>query len=138
MLLIVPYVYFTFRPANFLEGSRDFLLIGLVFVSVLLHELGHLLLARLHGVPFYVAAPWSTVDLGCPSGLAIPIVERASDEVTRFGGKLVAPEGVRARHPAFDVTRAGYVTALFTERGIADPPGPDELERLARSPAPQA
>ncbi len=99
---------------------------------------GHACLARLHGVPFYVAAPWSTVDLGCPSGLAIPIEERASDEVTRFGGKLVAPEGVRARHPAFDVTRAGYVTALFTERGIADPPGPDELERLARSPAPQA
>ena len=58
MLLIVPYVYFTFRPANFLEGSRDFLLIGLVFVSVLLHELGHLLLARLHGVRVASVVLW--------------------------------------------------------------------------------
>ncbi|UQA60061.1 S-methyl-5-thioribose-1-phosphate isomerase [Polyangium aurulentum] len=78
-------------------------------------------LAKHHGVPFYVAAPWSTVDLATPYGDAIPIEERSRDEVARIGGALLLPEGVPARHPAFDVTPASLVTAIFTERGEHDP-----------------
>lgn len=78
-------------------------------------------LARHHGVPFYVAAPWSTVDLGTPDGEAIPIEERSADEVAVIAGQRMVPEGVRARHPAFDVTPAALVTAIFTERGEVAP-----------------
>lgn len=78
-------------------------------------------LARAHGVPFYVAAPWSTVDLDTPDGDAIPIEERSRDEVALIGGRRVVPEGVAARHPAFDVTPAELVTAIFTERGELAP-----------------
>jgi methylthioribose-1-phosphate isomerase len=88
-------------------------------------------LARAHDVPFYVAAPWSTVDLGCPSGDAIPIERRADAEVTAWAGVRTAPEGVRVDNPAFDVTPASLIRALFTERGEASPPGPATLERLA-------
>lgn len=74
-------------------------------------------LARMHGVPFYVAAPWSTVDLATPDGSRIPIEERSRDEVARVGGATLIPDGVGARHPAFDVTPASLITAIFTERG---------------------
>jgi methylthioribose-1-phosphate isomerase len=93
-------------------------------------------LAQLHGVPFHVAAPWSTVDLACASGEAIPIEERSAREVThlRFADRELAigPEGVGARHPAFDVTPARLVRAIFTERGAASPPGESSLAALAR------
>ncbi|MCC6556323.1 MAG: S-methyl-5-thioribose-1-phosphate isomerase, partial [Polyangiaceae bacterium] len=78
-------------------------------------------LARHHGIPFYVAAPWSTIDLATPDGAAIPIEERSSGEVAVIAGRRVVPEGVRARHPAFDVTPAELVTAIFTERGELAP-----------------
>lgn len=78
-------------------------------------------LAKEHERPFYVAAPWSTVDLACPDGMAIPIEERASSEVTRIGDREFAPEGVHARYPGFDVTPARLVTAIFTERGAVKP-----------------
>src|SRR5207302_1992560 len=82
-------------------------------------------LAHLHDVPFYVAAPWSTVDLACPSGAEIPIEERSEREVTHLftadGEIAIAPEGVGARNPAFDVTPAKYVRAIFTERGALAP-----------------
>ncbi len=78
-------------------------------------------LARAHRIPFYVAAPWSTVDLATPSGDSIPIEERSRDEVARIGGRSILPEGVGARHPAFDVTPAELVTAIFTERGELAP-----------------
>lgn len=74
-------------------------------------------LAKMHGVPFYVAAPWSTVDLATPDGSGIPIEERSRDEVARIGGATLVPDGVGARHPAFDVTPAELITAIFTERG---------------------
>lgn len=79
-------------------------------------------LAERHGVPFYVAAPWSTVDLACATGADIPIEERAPAEVTHFSfgpGEpvAIAPAGVSARNPSFDVTDAALVTAIFTERG---------------------
>lgn len=79
-------------------------------------------LARAHDLPFYVAAPLSTVDLATPSGKEIPIEQRSSDEVTHFAGRRIAPEGVRALHPAFDVTPNTLVTAIVTERGALRPP----------------
>jgi methylthioribose-1-phosphate isomerase len=78
-------------------------------------------LARAHGVPFYVAAPWSTVDLATPDGDHIPIEERSRDEVARVGGAQLVPDGVGVRHPAFDVTPAALVTAIITERGVHAP-----------------
>ncbi len=88
-------------------------------------------LAHAHRIPFYVAAPWSTVDLACPDGAAIPIEQRHEDEVLSFAGAVVAPAGVRADNPAFDVTPARLVTALFTERGEAKPPSEETLAALA-------
>jgi methylthioribose-1-phosphate isomerase len=84
--------------------------------------------ARAHHVPFYVAAPWSTVDLATLDGNAIPIEERSRDEMARIGDRLVVPEGVGVRHPAFDVTPASLVTAIFTERGESLP---SEIANLA-------
>ena len=83
---------------------------------------GLAVLARHHDIPFYVAAPWSTFDPSLATGAGIPIEERGSDEVVRIFGRLVAPEGVPARYPAFDVTPAGLVTAIVTERGVLRPP----------------
>jgi methylthioribose-1-phosphate isomerase len=75
-------------------------------------------LAREHGIPFYVAAPWSTIDLSTADGDAIPIEERNAREVTHVGSHQLAPEGARVRNPSFDVTPAKYITAIITERGI--------------------
>ncbi|HTM44417.1 MAG TPA: S-methyl-5-thioribose-1-phosphate isomerase [Polyangiaceae bacterium] len=74
--------------------------------------------ARAHNIPFYVAAPWSTVDLSCPSGADIPIEERAASELTQRGDVRVVPTDVGVRNPAFDVTPARLVTAIFCERGV--------------------
>lgn len=79
------------------------------------------LLARAHDVPFYVAAPWSTVDLATPNGAAIPIEERAALEVTHARGHRVVPDGVGVYNPAFDVTPADLVAAIITERGAFAP-----------------
>jgi len=86
-------------------------------------------LARENNVPFYVAAPLSTLDLSIPSGESIPIEERAADEVTHFRGVRIAPD-VDAAHPAFDVTPARLITGIITERGVASPPYRDSLARL--------
>jgi methylthioribose-1-phosphate isomerase len=90
------------------------------------------ILAKEHGVPFYVAAPISTVDLATSDGGKIPIEQRNSKEVTHFAGKQVAPEGVGVENPAFDVTPAKYVTAIITERGVARAPYEESLKRLAK------
>ena len=87
-------------------------------------------LAKEHGVPFYVAAPLSTVDLSVDSGAAIPIEERDAAEVTSFAGLQVAPAGAPARHPAFDVTPAANITAIVTEVGVLRTPY-DHALRLA-------
>ena len=79
-------------------------------------------LAKENGVPFYVAAPVSTIDLACPGGGSIPIEERDPSEVTELIGTSVAPAGVAVRNPAFDVTPARYVAAIVTERGVLRPP----------------
>jgi methylthioribose-1-phosphate isomerase len=87
-------------------------------------------LARENGVPFYVAAPVSTIDLETPSGEQIPIEERPADEVTHHAGRRLAPEGVAVRNPAFDVTPHRYVTAIVCERGVARPPYIESLRDL--------
>lgn len=87
-------------------------------------------LARENGIPFYVAAPLSTIDLSLASGDEIPIEERSPREVTRLSGVPIAPEGVQARHPAFDVTPHRYVTAIITERGVAREPYTESIKAL--------
>jgi methylthioribose-1-phosphate isomerase len=84
-------------------------------------------LAREHGIPFYVAAPVSTVDLATPDGSGIPIEERPAREVTHVGGTRLTPDGAKVRNPAFDVTPAVLVTAIVTERGICRAPYLDSL-----------
>jgi methylthioribose-1-phosphate isomerase len=79
---------------------------------------GLAVLARHHGVPFYVAAPMSTVDPACPTGAGIPIERRSGDEVTSFEGHRIAPAGVVAENRAFDVTPADLVTAIITDEGV--------------------
>ena len=91
-------------------------------------------LAKENGVPFYVAAPTSTVDLSLISGDYIPIEERTPEEVTRMGGARIAPEGIEVLNPAFDVTPHGYVTAIITERGVAREPYSQALGELAGAP----
>ena len=89
-------------------------------------------LAREHGVPFYVAAPLSTVDLATPDGAHIPIEERDQREVTHFGSTRVTPEGALIRNPAFDVTPYRYVSAIITERGVLHPPYLESLKAAMR------
>jgi methylthioribose-1-phosphate isomerase len=79
-------------------------------------------LAKEHAIPFYVAAPWSTIDLATPDGDAIPIEERSAREVTHVGSTQLAPVGAHVRNPSFDVTPSKYITAIITERGIIRPP----------------
>jgi methylthioribose-1-phosphate isomerase len=87
-------------------------------------------LAKEHGIPFYVAAPISTVDLATPDGSGIPIENRNVKEVSHIAGKQMVPDGVEIENPAFDVTPAKYVTAIITERGIARAPYEDSLRKL--------
>ncbi|HZR58163.1 MAG TPA: S-methyl-5-thioribose-1-phosphate isomerase [Terriglobales bacterium] len=88
-------------------------------------------LAKEHNIPFYVAAPLSTIDFETADGSKIPIEQRNSREVTHFAGKQVTPEGVLIENPAFDVTPSKYVTAIVTEKGIARAPYLESLQRLA-------
>jgi methylthioribose-1-phosphate isomerase len=88
-------------------------------------------LAKENGLPFYVAAPLSTVDLATPNGDVIVIEERSPDEVTNFGGTRIAPADISVRNPAFDVTPARYVSAVITERGVARAPYGESLAALA-------
>jgi methylthioribose-1-phosphate isomerase len=87
-------------------------------------------LARAHEIPFYVAAPISTLDLATPDGDAIPIEERGRAEVAELAGRVLVPPGVPVRHPAFDITPAEFVTAIVTERGIIRAPYPQGLAQL--------
>ena len=99
--------------------------IGTYSLAVLAHE---------NTIPFYVAAPTSTLDLSLATGDEIPIEERAPDEILIWGEKTIAPKGIGVRNPVFDVTPHRYVTAIITERGIAEPPYEEELRRLVELP----
>jgi methylthioribose-1-phosphate isomerase len=87
-------------------------------------------LAKENGVPFFVAAPVSTLDLSLATGGAIPIEQRAAEEVTHLFGQRIAPEGTVVQNPAFDVTPARYVTAIVTEKGVARAPYEESLRKL--------
>jgi len=100
--------------------------IGTYTLAVLAHE---------HGIPFHVAAPLSTVDFDTPDGASIPIEQRSSEEVVELAGVRLVPEGVAARHPAFDVTPARLVSTIVTERGVARAPYTESLRELAERPA---
>ena len=93
-------------------------------------------LARHHGVPFYVAAPTSTVDLACPTGAGIPIEQRSGSEVAEVAGVRVVPAGVEVENMAFDVTPANLVTAIVTEEGVARPPYQQALAELVATATP--
>jgi methylthioribose-1-phosphate isomerase len=86
-------------------------------------------LAKEHGIPFYVAAPISTVDLATPDGSGIPIEERPSREVTHVKSVRLTPEGARIRNPAFDVTPHRLIAGIITERGIVRAPYSESLQR---------
>jgi methylthioribose-1-phosphate isomerase len=101
--------------------------IGTYSVSVLANE---------NGVPFFVAAPVSTLDLSIPDGSRIPIEERDPDEVRRIQGIMVTPAHASVANPAFDVTPHRYVQAIITDRGIARPPFRASLSRLAKLSGP--
>ena len=92
--------------------------------------LGVAILAKHYGIPFYVAAPSSTIDIACLTGDHIPIEERAEDEVTSFAGIPTAPPGIAVRNPAFDVTPHALVAGLITERGIVSAPFGENLVKL--------
>ncbi|MHB1203244.1 MAG: S-methyl-5-thioribose-1-phosphate isomerase, partial [Acidithiobacillus sp.] len=91
---------------------------------------GLAVLAHYHGIPFYVAAPLSTVDFAMVDGAGIVIEERPPEEVTHCAGLAVAPAGVQVRNPAFDVTPAALISAIITERGVARPPFVASLQEL--------
>jgi methylthioribose-1-phosphate isomerase len=88
------------------------------------------ILAKEHGIPFYVAAPWSTIDMATSTGDKIPIEERSAVEVTHHGGKQLTPNGVGIRNPAFDVTPAKYITAIITERSVLKAPYGESLHAM--------
>ncbi|UWZ82363.1 S-methyl-5-thioribose-1-phosphate isomerase [Occallatibacter riparius] len=88
------------------------------------------ILAKEHGIPFYCAAPWSTIDMETSTGDAIPIEERNQVEVTHHGGKQLTPHGVGICNPAFDVTPAKYVSAIITERGVLRAPYAESLREM--------
>ena len=92
---------------------------------------GVAILAKEHGIPFYVAAPWSTVDVATAHGGLIPIEQRAATEVTHSNGRQMTPDGVGIENPAFDVTPAKYVTAIITERGVLTAPFGAAIETMA-------
>jgi methylthioribose-1-phosphate isomerase len=95
--------------------------IGTYSVAIAAHE---------HGIPFYVAAPWSTIDLATANGDAIPIEQRPAIEVTHHGGKQLTPNGVDIYNPAFDVTPAKYIAAIITERGLLRAPYSESLKKM--------
>src|SRR6187200_3069869 len=102
--------------------------IGTYTVAVLAHE---------HGIPFYIAAPVSTIDLATPDGDAIPIEERDQREVSHLGAARLTPVGAKFRNPAFDVTPHRYIAGIITERGILRPPFSESLKAAVDTIAPQ-
>jgi len=91
------------------------------------------ILAREHGIPFYIAAPSSTFDLNIKSGAKIPIEQRAAEEITAFAKTQIAPDGVDVYNPAFDVTEAQDITAIITERGVIENLNAENISEHLRS-----
>ncbi|HJL20130.1 MAG TPA: S-methyl-5-thioribose-1-phosphate isomerase [Sandaracinaceae bacterium LLY-WYZ-13_1] len=125
------------------RGEIDFVVVGADRVCAngdVANKIGtyaHAVLADAHRVPFTVAAPWSTVDLRCAEGADVPIEQRSREEVARIGDRVLVADGIGVRHPAFDVTPARLVKAIYTERGVIRPAGGERPEAL-RAGAPAA
>ena len=98
---------------------------------------GVAILAREHNIPFYVAAPWATLDLATAHGDQIPIEQRDAREVTHSNGKQMTPDGVSVENPAFDVTPAKYITGIITERGVLKAPFEESIATMVRQTAPE-
>lgn len=126
------------------EGKVDLVVVGADRIAAngdtanKIGTYGLAVLAQAHGIPFYVAAPSSTLDLKLPDGSAIPIEERAPEEITHGFGRQVAPDGIGVYNPAFDVTPARLITGIITEHGILAPPFESVLRRcVERAPLEQ-
>ena len=134
----IPVTLITDSTAGFMmsKGEIDAVVVGTDRVAAngdVANKIGTYMvavLARRHNIPFYVACPLSTIDLSIPDGSAIPIEERAAEEVTGFRDCQWAAQGVRVRNPAFDVTPADLVTGLITEKGVVHQPNRDKVEAL--------
>ena len=134
----IPVTLITDRMAGFMmsKGEIDAVVVGTDRVAAngdVANKIGTYMvavLARRHNIPFYVACPLSTIDLSIPDGSAIPIEERAAEEVTGFRDCQWAAQGVKVRNPAFDVTPADLVTGLITEKGVVHQPNRDKVEAL--------
>ena len=134
----IPVTIITDNMAGYLmaQGMADLVIVGADRIAAngdvanKIGTYGVAVLAKEHGLPFYVAAPLSTIDFNLSSGRDIPIEERDAAEVTGFAGRLVAPEGVNVWNPAFDVTPARLVTAIITDRGVVYPPYSESLALL--------
>lgn len=119
------------------QGAIDLVIVGTDRVAAngdvanKIGTLGVAILARHFDIPFYVACPSSTIDLATPDGASIVIEERDAEEVTYFGLRRTAPEGIKVRNPAFDVTPAELVTAIITDQGIVRAPYDERLRRVA-------
>ena len=98
---------------------------------------GVAILAREHNIPFYVAAPWATLDLATAHGDLIPIEQRDAREVTHSNGKQMTPDGVSVENPAFDVTPAKYITGIITERGVLTAPFTESIASMAQQGTPE-
>ena len=138
----IPCTLITDNMAGFLmkKGEVDLVIVGADRIAAngdaanKIGTYGLAVLARAHGIPFYVAAPLSTIDPELPDGEAIPIEERAADEVTHVGGTRTAPEGVAVWNPAFDVTPHDLITAIITEAGVIRTPFQEGIRRALSSP----
>ncbi len=95
------------------------------------------ILAREHNIPFYVAAPWATIDIQTPTGAGIPIEQRDPRELTHINGRQMTPDGVGVENPAFDVTPAKYITAIITERGVLRAPFTASIANLSKQSSPE-
>lgn len=120
------------------KGEIDVILTGADRIAAngdTANKIGTFMLSELalgYGIPFYIVAPFSTIDMEIESGEEIEIEEREGEEITRIGDKLIAPEGIEVYNPAFDITPAENITGIITEKGIARPPFKNELKRLSR------
>ncbi|MFN8060571.1 MAG: S-methyl-5-thioribose-1-phosphate isomerase [Vicinamibacterales bacterium] len=126
------------------KGLIDFIVVGADRIAAngdVANKIGTYtvaVLAREHGIPFYVAAPLSTIDLRTPDGTTIPIEERNSREVTHVGAARLTPEGAHVRNPAFDVTPARFVAGIITEHGVCRPPYAESLAAIVAKGMPPA
>jgi methylthioribose-1-phosphate isomerase len=137
----IPVTVITDNAAGYLmqHGKIDAVIVGADRIAAngdVANKIGTFMvavLAKTHKIPFYVAAPLSTIDISAKSGIDIPIEQRDTREVTHFQGKRTAPEGAKVENPAFDITSHRYVSAIITEKGVMTPPFKPKIRRLFAS-----